>query len=106
MSGRATLNAVKSLAMMSTARPIATIASHVDRVTVRRTTTPRGRVHGHRPRTPDEPPRTCPKFLGPCRQSCTAAIAAAASASFSWWVAVKVTELSRQPSGVRTATSS
>jgi hypothetical protein len=40
------------------------------------------------------------------RQSFAAAIAAASSASFSWWVRVSLTELSRQPSGVRTATSS
>ncbi len=33
-------------------------------------------------------------------------IEAASSASFSWWVMVSLTELSRQPSGVRTATSS
>ncbi len=40
------------------------------------------------------------------RQCLTAAIEAASSASFSWWVMVSLTELSRQPSGVRTATSS
>jgi hypothetical protein len=33
-------------------------------------------------------------------------IEAARSASFSWWVRVSLTELSRQPSGVRTATLS